>query len=234
MTEPHATLDIPVARAGGDLAGRFHPAVRGGGAGIARARGAPRARGRHHPAPSTTYPTPVAKLLGEAIVLDGHAGLGAQVRGPLHPADADRRAGAHAGRRLPSRLATCARLPASTRSASRPRSTRGRPTAGALLGKGHLAMTVDQGVDTAPLSGPHCARGQGPPARRPRIFPALGADPDPRAARGRRGAEPRRCRHRASLARRRDPAAVRAEITRPRAAARSRSGRCAGRLHAGN
>ena len=154
------------------------------------------AGGRHDPAPPR-----LSRAGGKAARrgdrAHGPARLGAEVRGPLHPADADRRAGAHAGGRLPHARQRPRAARASTRTASRRRSPTGKPIAGALLGHGHLAMTIDQGPDTRALPGPGRARGQGPRTRRARIFPALRADPDPRAARGRRGVARRRRRRRA-------------------------------------
>ena len=74
------------------------------------------------------YPAPVAKLLGEAIVLTVAARLVAEVRRPLHPADPDRRPGADAGRGLPRTPGKRARLCAlRRRRGSRPRSRRARP-----------------------------------------------------------------------------------------------------------
>src|SRR3954451_10724368 len=87
------------------------------------------------------YPTPVAKLLGEAIVLttllgsslkfDGRFILQTQTDGPVSFLIVDFKA--------PDRLRAYARYDAA----------RLKPglESGALLGHGHLAMTIDQGPD---------------------------------------------------------------------------------------
>ena len=46
------------------------------------------------------YPLPVAKLVGEAIVLTVMLGSALKIRRPFHPADPERRPGAHAGGRF--------------------------------------------------------------------------------------------------------------------------------------
>src|SRR3569833_2141718 len=87
------------------------------------------------------YPAPVGKLLGEAIVLttllgsalkfDGRFILQAQTDGPVAFLIVDFQA--------PNRLRAYARFDAMRLAA-------GQKTS-ALLGKGHLAMTIDQGPD---------------------------------------------------------------------------------------
>jgi molecular chaperone Hsp33 len=130
------------------------------------------------------YPAPVGKLLGEAIVLttllgsslkfDGRFILQTQTDGPVSFLIVDFQA--------PDRLRAYARYDRRRLAAA--------AGSGALLGKGHLAMTIDQGPDMSRS--------------------ALRADPDPRAHRGRRGMARRRGRQ-ASLARRRRADAVPAE-----------------------
>jgi len=93
------------------------------------------------------YPAPVAKLLGEAIVLttllgsalkfDGRFILQTQTDGPVSFLIVDFQA--------PDRLRAYARFDAS-------RLTDGLDS-GALLGKGHLAMTIDQGPDMSRYQG---------------------------------------------------------------------------------
>src|SRR5665647_1332951 len=93
------------------------------------------------------YPAPVAKLLGEAIVLttllgsalkfDGRFILQTQTDGPVSFLIVDFQA--------PDRLRACARYDAT-------RLQDGQDS-GALLGKGHLAMTIDQGPDMSRYQG---------------------------------------------------------------------------------
>ena len=93
------------------------------------------------------YPAPVGKLLGEAIVLttllgsslkfEGRFILQTQTDGPVSFLIVDFQA--------PDRLRAYARFDA--------RRLREGQDSGALLGKGHLAMTIDQGPDTARYQG---------------------------------------------------------------------------------
>src|ERR1700710_2378387 len=93
------------------------------------------------------YPAPVAKLLGEAIVLttllgsalkfDGRFILQTQTDGPVSFLIVDFQA--------PDRLRAYARFDAT-------RLKQGQDS-GALLGKGHLAMTIDQGADMSRYQG---------------------------------------------------------------------------------
>src|SRR4051812_35038713 len=93
------------------------------------------------------YPAPVAKLLGEAVVLttllgsalkfDGRFILQTQTDGPVSLMIVDFRA--------PDKMRAYARFDAE-------RLTPGLDTA-ALLGKGHMAMTVDQGPDMSRYQG---------------------------------------------------------------------------------
>ena len=93
------------------------------------------------------YPTPVAKLLGEAIVLatllgsalkfDGRFILQTQTDGPVSFLIVDFQ--------LPDRLRAYARFDA--------RRLKDGQDSGTLLGKGHLAMTIDQGPDMSRYQG---------------------------------------------------------------------------------
>jgi molecular chaperone Hsp33 len=93
------------------------------------------------------YPPPVAKLLGEAIVLttllgsslkfDGRFILQTQTDGPVSLMIVDFQA--------PDRMRAYARFDATRLVAGQ--------TTGELLGKGHLAMTVDQGPDMSRYQG---------------------------------------------------------------------------------
>jgi len=98
------------------------------------------------------YPAPVAKLLGEAIVLtvllgstlkfDGRFILQTQSDGPVRMLVVDYT--------TPDQVRACARFDVS-RVAAAIRS--GTTDPGAMLGHGHLAMTIDQGPDTARYQG---------------------------------------------------------------------------------
>lgn len=93
------------------------------------------------------YPAPVGKLLGEAIVLatllgtalkfDGRFILQAQTDGPVSFLVVDFKA--------PDRLRAYARYDAARLSEAR--------DSGTLLGRGHLAMTIDQGADMSRYQG---------------------------------------------------------------------------------
>ena len=93
------------------------------------------------------YPAPVAKLLGEALVLTAMLGsalkfegrfiLQTQSDGPVSMLVVDFTA--------PGSMRGCARFDAERVAAA---IAAGETDAGALLGKGHLAMTIDQGPDT--------------------------------------------------------------------------------------
>src|SRR5471032_549613 len=92
------------------------------------------------------YPAPVAKLLGEAVVLtimlgsalkiDGRFILQTQTDGPVRMLVVDFTA--------PGRVRACARIDKDRVTAA---IAAGKADAGALLGHGHLAMTIDQGPD---------------------------------------------------------------------------------------
>jgi len=92
------------------------------------------------------YPTPVAKLLGEAIVLtvmlgsalkiDGRFILQTQGDGPVRMLVVDFTA--------PGKVRACARFDKDRVAAA---IASGHTNGGALFGKGHLAMTIDRGPD---------------------------------------------------------------------------------------
>jgi len=98
------------------------------------------------------YPQPVAKLLGEAIVLtvmlgsalkfDGRFILQTQTDGPVGLLVVDFT--------TPGKVRACARFGKDGVAAA---VAAGKASAGALLGKGHLAMTIDQGTDTSRYQG---------------------------------------------------------------------------------
>src|SRR5262249_10033899 len=98
------------------------------------------------------YPTPVAKLLGEAIVLavllgstlkfQGRFILQTQSDGPVRMLVIDYT--------TPGQVRACARFDAARVAAAM---ASGAADPGALLGRGHLAMTIDQGPDTARYQG---------------------------------------------------------------------------------
>ena len=98
------------------------------------------------------YPDPVAKLLGEAIALtvllgsalkiEGRFILQTQTDGPVRMLVVDFRS--------PGLVRACARFDKGRVAGA---IEAGKTTAGAMLGKGHLAMTIDQGADTSRYQG---------------------------------------------------------------------------------
>jgi molecular chaperone Hsp33 len=98
------------------------------------------------------YPLPVAKLLGEAIALgvllgsalkiDGRFILQTQTSGPVPMLVVDFVS--------PGKVRACARFDAERIAAA---TANGDDSAGALLGHGHLAMTIDQGPDMSRYQG---------------------------------------------------------------------------------
>ena len=98
------------------------------------------------------YPPPVAKLLGEAVALtvllgtaikiEGRFILQTQTDGPVRMLVVDFR--------NPGNVRACARFDAARVAGA---IEAGKATAGALLGRGHLAMTIDQGTDTSRYQG---------------------------------------------------------------------------------
>ncbi len=98
------------------------------------------------------YPLPVAKLLGEAVALtvllgsalkfDGRFILQTQTDGPVRMLVVDFTS--------PGKVRACARFDAGRVAAA---IEAGKADAGALLGHGHLAMTIDQGGDMSRYQG---------------------------------------------------------------------------------
>lgn len=98
------------------------------------------------------YPAPVAKLLGEAVVLtvmlgsalkfDGRFILQTQSDGPVRMLVVDFT--------TPDKVRACARFDADRVAAA---IAAGEDSPGQLLGKGHLAMTIDQGPDMSRYQG---------------------------------------------------------------------------------
>jgi molecular chaperone Hsp33 len=98
------------------------------------------------------YPPPVAKLLGEAITLtvmlgsalkiEGRFILQTQSDGPVRMLVVDFR--------NPGKVRACARFDAGRVAAA---IEAGKASPGALLGRGHLAMTIDQGADSSRYQG---------------------------------------------------------------------------------
>ena len=177
------------------------------------------------------YPQPVAKLLGEAIVLgvllgtalkfEGRFILQTQTDGPVPMLVVDFT--------TPGKVRACARFDKERVAAA---IAAGKTDAGALLGRGHLAMTIDQGADMSRYQGLVALEGGTLEDAAHEYF--LRSEQIPTRVRlavaeefraGDRRAEP-------PLARRRHPAAVPAARAGARARARSRSGRCAGRRDA--
>jgi molecular chaperone Hsp33 len=101
---------------------------------------------------SHAYPPPVAKLLGEAVVLavmlgsalkiDGRFILQTQTDGPVRMLVVDYT--------VPGKVRACARFDKQRVSKAM---AAGAVDGRALLGKGHLAMTIDQGADTSRYQG---------------------------------------------------------------------------------
>ena len=98
------------------------------------------------------YPLPVAKLVGEAVVLavmlgsalkiEGRFILQTQTDGPVGLLVVDFT--------TPGKVRACARFGKEGIEAA---IAAGKTDAGSLLGKGHLAMTIDQGTDTSRYQG---------------------------------------------------------------------------------
>jgi molecular chaperone Hsp33 len=98
------------------------------------------------------YPLPVARLLGEAVVMtvllgttikmEGRFILQTQTDGPVRMLVIDFRS--------PNAVRACARFDKARVAAAM---QTGKADAGALLGRGHLAMTIDQGPDKSRYQG---------------------------------------------------------------------------------
>ena len=170
----------------------------------------------------------MAKLLGEAVVLtvmlgsalkiDGRFILQTKTDGPVRMLVVDFTA--------PGKVRACAGFDKDRVAAA---IAAGKADAGALLGHGHLAMTIDQGPDMNRYQGLVALARRLAGRRGARIFPPLRADPDAGAAGGGRGTARGSRRRQPSLARRRHLAAIPAQGAGTRACCRSRSRRCAGR-----
>ena len=93
------------------------------------------------------YPPPVAKLLGEAVVLTVMLGSALKIDGRFILQTQTRRARCACWWSISPRPARCAPVRASTRTRVAQAIAAGEAAAGALLGHGHLAMTIDQGPD---------------------------------------------------------------------------------------
>lgn len=107
-----------------------------------------------------SYPPPISKLLGEAITLgallgsalkfDGRFIMQTQSDGPVRMIVVDFVS--------PDRIRACARFDADALSAA---VREGRASAGELLGRGHLAMTIDQGPNMNRYQGLVSLEGEG-------------------------------------------------------------------------
>src|SRR5262245_54336558 len=106
------------------------------------------------------YPAPVAKLLGEAIVLTALLGSALKIRGkfilqtqtdgPVRMLVVDFA--------TPGRLRACASFDKSRVAAA---IAADKASAGALMGNGHLAMTIDQGPEMSRYQGLVAVKGEG-------------------------------------------------------------------------
>ena len=142
------------------------------------------------------YPEPVARLLAEAIVLtvllgtslkfDGKFILQTRSDGPVDMLVADFS--------TPGALRAYARFDEERLAEA---VAAGEAAPEQLLGKGVLALTIDQGAHTQRYQGIVAARRHFAGGGRAHLFPPVGADPDRGAAVGRQDGDPRR-RRRAS------------------------------------
>ena len=171
---------------------------------------------------ATPIRMPVSRLLGEAVALAALLGSTLKLDGRFQLQTQERRAGQYAARRL-RRAIEPARARALRRGADRARAIPGE----SLLGKGHMAFTIDPGGDMTRYQGVIPLEGPEPRSGRARLFRALGADPDARTPRGRRDGRARGARlaggraHRpAPAARRRSDAPTSIPATRPKAPSR--------------
>ena len=106
------------------------------------------------------YPAPVAKLLGEAVALavllgsalkfDGRFIMQTQSDGPVRMVVVDFT--------TPGRMRACARFDATRVQAA---IEAGETSTGALIGRGHLAMTIDQGAEMSRYQGVVALEGGG-------------------------------------------------------------------------
>ncbi len=170
---------------------------------------------------SHDYPLPVAKLLGEAIVLtvmlgsalkfDGRFILQTQSDGPVRMLVVDFTS--------PDKVRGCARFDAERVRAAE---AAGEAKPGQLLGKGHLAMTIDQGPDMSRYQGLVPLEGNDLEQVAHEYFLRSEQIPDTGPARGGGGVS-RWQRRAPPLARRRHSGAVPAEIAGALPSGRSRS-----------
>ena len=169
-----------------EAARRRRSALRGRGARRARPRRPARAVDRRHPAAARLSRRRSRALLGEAAVLtvllgtslkfEGRFQLQTKTDGPVEMIVVDFDA--------PDRLRATARFDADARRRARPpapRRDRRAPRPGIL------AMTIDQGSERSRYQGVVRARGPGLRGGGAPVFPPVGADPDARAPRRRRG-----------------------------------------------
>ncbi len=98
------------------------------------------------------YPVPVAKLLGEAVALTLLLGTALKLKGRfILQTQTDGPVGMLVVHfTTPDRVRACARFDAERVAAA---IAEGKADAGALIGRGHLAMTVDQGADMSRYQG---------------------------------------------------------------------------------
>ena len=170
------------------------------------------------------YPAPVAKLLGEAVVLavllgtslkfEGRFILQTQGDGPVRMLVVDYT--------TPGKVRACARFDADRVAAA---IADGKTDTGGLLGRGHLAMTIDQGPDMSRYQGLVALDGKSFEDAAHEYFLRSEQIPDADTPRGRRGGQRRGRRRAASLARRRLAGAVPAQGAGAGAPARPRSRR---------
>ena len=118
----------------------------------------------------------LAVLLGSSLKFEGRFILQTQTDGPVRMLVVDFR--------TPGTVRACARFDEARVAGA---IEAGKATAGALLGHGHLAMTIDQGADTSRYQGLVALDGGSLEDAAHEYFQELRADPDARAARGRRG-----------------------------------------------
>ena len=118
----------------------------------------------------------LAVLLGSSLKFDGKFILQTETDGPVDMLVVD----------LPHQRRRSAPMPASTPTRVAAAEAAGEATPGALLGKGTLAMTIDQGADTSRYQGVVPLEGETPRGGGAHLFPPVGADPDAGPPRRRR------------------------------------------------
>ena len=150
MPDPH--VDIPVRAPAATSADDTHPAVRGRRARPARPRRAARPGGRHDPDARTIIRrrSPSCSARRSCSRCCSARRSSSRAASSCRPRATDRCACWWSTSPRPAR---CAPAPASMPSASRPPMAAGTADPGALLGRGHLAMTIDQGPDMSRYQG---------------------------------------------------------------------------------